>query len=104
MPETYNRYLLINNETLEPACWCHQDDMEDPIVGDSLEDLLNQAADWADLASVDFVESDEFKSHTIIKEVIAREVLDKVDEAELAAFIKLAAAARIARNQDKRAD
>ncbi len=45
----YSRYVLVDRLTLEPETHCHQDDMEDPVCGNTLEGLLSVASDWADM-------------------------------------------------------
>lgn len=50
------RYILMTADGA-PAMWCHQDDMEDPVVADGIPELLETAAEWADIGStLDFID------------------------------------------------
>ena len=44
------RYALVNEDG-SPATWCHQDDMETPIVANTLAKLIDQMGDWCDCGS-----------------------------------------------------
>ena len=50
------RYILMTADG-SPAMWCHQDDMEDPVVAGGIPELLDVAAEWADFGStLDFID------------------------------------------------
>jgi hypothetical protein len=71
----FTLYVLVDTSG-NPAMRIHQDDLEDPICGDTIPDLLSVAADWADLGSeLDFLdelkdEESEFYGFTIERQEI----------------------------------
>ena len=83
----HTRYVLLD-ETGEPAQNYHQDDSCDPIVGDDLECLISEAADWADLATDNFLEAmdskdGEYAAYTIVREQVEVHKLTPEDHATL---------------------
>lgn len=81
------QYVLVEKATGDQAMWCHQDDMENPVVAPTIKQLVSVAADWADYAGVTFLEEmrpgGSLESYTIAKEVIVQSGLSAEDADEL---------------------
>lgn len=88
MPDVYNRFILIDANGDECMHY-HQDDMEDPIVADTIKTLLCRAADWADLGVKDFIRLHLFPAGEpakffIFHERVVRRPLDDRENIDLA--------------------
>jgi len=87
--ESYTQYTLVN-ENGEQAEHYHQDDETNPILGESVEELLDLAADWADMGVDDFVAEmqpgGEYAKYQILREEITRHKLTDEEQRQVDAL------------------
>ena len=84
------QYALLD-ECGDAAMRSHQDDSEDPVVGDTIEVLLDAAAEWADLGTDDFVgemqSGGQYEDYTIVREDV---IVSHLSDEEVEAVVKVA--------------
>ena len=74
----------------------HQDDLESPLVGDTLEELFDKMGDWGDMSPEDVVKDmmkdkdSEFFQYEIIRQEIKQVPLTKADLKEIEEKVSLA--------------
>lgn len=86
---SYRQFVLVDKEG-EVQMNTHQDDSEDPVVGDTIECLLSEAADWADLAVRDFIELELGTKFDILCEEVTRRPLSLAERVALDLLVEKA--------------
>ena len=85
------QYVLADKETGDQAMWCHQDDMENPIVAPTIEQLISAASEWADFGECIFLEEmrpgGSLEKYVIAKEVLVQSCLSAEEADELKRII-----------------
>ena len=85
------QYVLVDKTTGDPAMWCHQDDMENPVVAPTIKQLVRAAADWADFAVDTFLKEmrsgGSLENYTIAEEVLIQGDLSAEAAGELKKII-----------------
>ena len=81
------QYVLVKKDTGDSAMWCHQDDMENPVVAPTIKQLVSTAADWVDFAVDTFLEEmrpgGSLEDYIIAKEILVQSGLSSEDSDEL---------------------
>ena len=91
------QYALVKKaDNSDPATLTHQDDLESPLVGETLEELFDKMGDWGDMSPEDVVKDmmkdkdSEFFQYEIIRQEIKAVPLTKADLKEIAEKVSLA--------------
>lgn len=68
------QYALVKKGSGESATLTHQDDLESPLVGDTLSELFSAMGDWSDMGTTTTLrhmkKGGEFEDYEIIKQEI----------------------------------
>lgn len=93
-PEPLFEYVLVDDKG-EDCNWCHQDDMENPVVADDIVSLVSQAMDWANVCggvAIAIAEGKPLPGSDNLVQIQKRKVvvvpLDEEDKKELAELVQ----------------